>query len=207
MQRTAFQVGVDFTIRERNGGGNYPPVGCQASLDAASASPGETVNVQALCFQDEVQFSFGPQNLALGRVNADSNGVASLSFVVPDVPVGDDLFKATGKGRDGVAAAMSATLAVTKPNERAVVAPVSVAPATPPGNSAEASGGVESSVPVEVLGAVEVATPRPASRGGLLAFTGTDVASLVRTALVIAAVGGILLLATRRKRHLHRMAR
>ena len=28
-----FQVGVDFTIRERAGGPNYPPVGCQARLE------------------------------------------------------------------------------------------------------------------------------------------------------------------------------
>ena len=46
----------------------------------------------------------------------------------------------------------------------------------------------------------------PASRGGILALTGTDVGSLVRTALVIVAVGVALLLSTRRGRRLVRVA-
>ncbi|CAB4777586.1 unannotated protein [freshwater metagenome] len=169
------QVGVDFTIRERLGG-NYPPVGCQASLSSASASPGESVDVQALCFKGEVQFFFGPSDLDLGRVQANNNGLASLSFVVPNVPIGDYVIKVSGTGQDGVAMVMSVTLAVVAPTptDRTIVPPVSVA---------------------------------PASRGGILAFTGTDVGSLIRTALVIVAVGVALLLSTRSGWRLLRVAR
>ena len=146
--------------------GNYPPVGCQASLSSASASPGESVDVQALCFKGEVQFFFGPADLDLGRVQANNNGLASLTFVVPNVPVSDYVIKVSGTGQDGVAMVLSVTLAVVAP-------PSSVA---------------------------------PASRGGILALTGTDVGSLVRTALVIVAVGVALLLSTRRGRRLVRVA-
>ena len=146
--------------------GNYPPVGCQASLSSASASPGESVDVQALCFKGEVQFFFGPSDLDLGRVQANNNGLASLTFVVPNVPVSDYVIKVSGTSQDGVAMVMSVTLAVVAP-------PSSVA---------------------------------PASRGGILALTGTDVGSLVRTALVIVAVGVALLLSTRRGRRLIRVA-
>ena len=148
------------------GFGDYPPVGCQASLSSASASPGESVDVQALCFKGEVQFFFGPSDLDLGRVQANNNGLASLSFVVPNVPIGDYVIKVSGTGQDGVAMVMSVTLAVVAPR-------TSVA---------------------------------PASRGGILAFTGTDVGSLIRTALVIVAVGVALLLSTRRGRRLVRVA-
>ena len=146
--------------------GNYPPVGCQASLSSASASPGESVDVQALCFKGEVQFFFGPADLDLGRVQANNNGLASLTFVVPNVPVSDYVIKVSGTSQDGVAMVLSVTLAVVAP-------PSSVA---------------------------------PASRGGILALTGTDVGSLVRTALVIVAVGVALLLSTRRGRRLVRVA-
>ena len=155
--------------------GNYPPVGCQASLSSASASPGESVDVQALCFKGEVQFFFGPSDLDLGRVQANNNGLASLTFVVPNVPVSDYVIKVSGTSQDGVAMVMSVTLAVVAPapTDRTIVPPVSVA---------------------------------PASRGGILALTGTDVGSLVRTALVIVAVGVALLLSTRRGRRLIRVA-
>ena len=146
--------------------GNYPPVGCQASLSSASASPGESVDVQALCFKGEVQFFFGPADLDLGRVQANNNGLASLTFVVPNVPVGDYVIKVSGTGQDGVAMVMSVTLAVVAP----------------------------------------LASVAPASRGGILALTGTDAGSLVRTALVIVAVGVALLLSARRGRRLVRVA-
>ena len=91
------------------------------------------------------------------------------------------------------------------PNNRTGVPPVAVTPATP-GDTAT-PGGAQGAVPVEVLGTVEVPESRPASRGGILAFTGTDVESLVRTALVVVALGGALLLTTRRGRRVHRVAR
>lgn len=210
------QVNVGFVVRGRDDDdpGEYPPRGCGIGVDRGRGRPGERARVRGRCFRGEVRFTFGEREL--GRVQADKDGNADLEFTLPDLADGDYLLAAFGTDANGSPVVLSTSVAI----ERDIVIPPSTttAPTTTvaPTTSVDPTKGVDSpvitapkaTVPTQVLGATEeapaasaaVATPAPArGRGGVLAFTGSDTASVVRLALVVLAVGGLLLAGTRRR--------
>lgn len=202
------QVNVGFVVRDRDDDdpGEYPPRGCGIGVDRGRGRPGERVRVRGRCFRGEVRFTFGPRDI--GRVQADKDGNADLEFTIPELDDGSYVVAAFGSDENGSPAVLSTSVAV----ERAVVITPTTSTTT---TSVDPAKGVDSpvitapkaTVPTQVLGATEtpaaspaVATPAPSSgRGGVLAFTGSDTASVVRLALVVLAVGGLLLAGTRRR--------
>lgn len=201
------QVNVGFVVRGRDDDdpGEYPPRGCSVGIDRGRAEPGERARVRGRCFRGEVRFVLG--NRELGRVQADKDGNAELEFTVPELDDGDYVLSAFGTDENGSPMVLATSLAM----QRTAVVPPSTSTTTsvPPskGEDAPVVTAPKSTVPTQVLGATEnapaspaVATPAPAkARGGVLAFSGSDTASLVQLGLLALAVGSLLAFGTRRR--------
>ncbi|MET0435586.1 MAG: Ig-like domain repeat protein [Cellulomonas sp.] len=151
-----------------------------AALDTpkAATAPGQQMELVAEGFQpgETVAFYLHSDPVFLGTAVADANGVARLMATVPgDVPTGAHTVYATG-GTTGRWATLAVQLAVPVPTEvTPVSAPVAAAPAA----------------------------VTPAATGtGELAVTGSEGGALGLAAAFLVAVGGALVLVTRRVRSL-----
>jgi hypothetical protein len=224
------EVRVGFTILPKLGGGDppdYPPRGCRVDMDRAIVEVGTRNRAIAHCFHGRVRFSFHhsrdnlvaqPFGLAsidteLGTVDTDASGMATLEFTVPVVPNGVYEVTATGVDDTGAAAAATSVLSVTttkSATDPAVITTTTASPlvtATLPAEgpvdrrvtaAAATTPVTDNAVPVKVLGSVET---KPSSGAqGFLARTGSDAAGLLRLAVVVIAIGGVLVLATSRRR-------
>jgi len=151
-----------------------------AALDTpkAATAPGQQMELVAEGFQpgETVAFYLHSDPVFLGTAVADANGVARLMATVPgDVPTGAHTVYATG-GTTGRWATLAVQLAVPAPTEvTPVSAPVAAAPAA--------------------------VTPA-ATGAGELAVTGSEGGALGLAAAFLVAVGGALVLVTRRVRAL-----
>lgn len=151
-----------------------------AALDTpkAATAPGQQMELVAEGFQpgETVAFYLHSDPVFLGTAVADANGIARLMATVPgDVPTGAHTVYATG-GTTGRWATLAVQLAVPVPAE---VTPVS-AP----------------------LAAAPVAVTPAATGAGELAVTGSEGGALGLAAAFLVAVGGALVLVTRRVRAL-----
>ena len=149
-----------------------------AALDTpkAATAPGQQMELVAEGFQpgETVAFYLHSDPVFLGTAVADANGIARLMATVPgDVPTGAHTVYATG-GTTG----RWATLAV----QLAVPAPTAVTPVSAP-----------------VAAAPAAVTPA-ATGAGELAVTGSEGGALGLAAAFLVAVGGALVLVTRRVR-------
>jgi hypothetical protein len=142
----------------------------------AATAPGQQMELVAEGFQpgETVAFYLHSDPVFLGTAVADANGVARLMATVPgDVPTGAHTVYATG-GTTGRWATLGVQLAVPAP---AAVTPVSAPVAAAP------------------------AAVTPAATGaGELAVTGSEGGALGLAAAFLVAVGGALVLVTRRVR-------
>lgn len=208
----AGEVNVTFVIRARNAGdpGEYPPRNCSIGIDRSEARPNERARVRGRCFRGPVRFTMNGREL--GTANANNNGEAELEFTVPDFPDGDYLVAAAGVDENGEPVVLSTALAVNR-NGTVPTATSTTTTAAPAAPAATTAGtpvvdvvvttppAAQVEVPTQVLGAVEEATVSntAAKRSGVLAFTGSDTGSIVRLALIVLAVGSVLVLGTRRR--------
>lgn len=189
-------VNVTFAIRTSGGDTpQYPPASCSVGVNRSEALVGERAIVVASCFQGVVRFTI--DDVLLGTATARTDGTAELSFTVPNLPKGQYLLAAAGTTSSGAPSVLSTALAVRE----------ATAVVSPPAAKVD--------VPTQVLGAVQTATPVAAAiepvatanatvastgtTNRALVRTGSDAGTLVRLALVVMAVGGVLVVGTRRR--------
>lgn len=186
---------------------DYPKVGNFSALDRGTASPSELLTATAGYFVGDVDFVLVEANLTLGRAVARVDGVASIRFVAPIAP-GDYTVRASGVDRFGLTSTSTTTFRVLT---------ATVAPAAPPATRvipaptgadvvvATNAATPNAVVPVQVAGITETrndavaAVASTSNTRAQLVRTGSDAADLVRYALVAIAVGGALLIGTRRR--------
>jgi hypothetical protein len=212
-------VNVTFVIRARGGGNppEYPPRNCDLGINRGEMEPNDQAVVITKCFRGVVIFTVNGQEV--GRDTANPGGVAQIRFRVPNLPDGDYQVAASGTGEDGQPLVLSISLRI----QRLVAgtpggttdntpAPGAIIPATPivpnTGTGADVvvnTPAVQAEVPTQVLGAVETAVAANATvatagtRNQALVRTGSDAGSLVRIALIVLAVGSVLVVGTRRR--------
>lgn len=76
--------------------------------------PGQSVTASARTFMpgSPVTFTLFSQPITLGTVDANSEGVATITFTMPDVPAGEHTLRASGTGDDGAPLTVDTTLTV-----------------------------------------------------------------------------------------------
>ncbi|HEX4869024.1 MAG TPA: hypothetical protein VFV32_15535, partial [Acidimicrobiales bacterium] len=82
----------------------YPPAGNGATVTITRAEPGQpiTIRVQVFAPGTTVDFTLFSAPVHLGSAVADANGVATLTFTVPEnTAPGTHTIEATGIGADG----------------------------------------------------------------------------------------------------------
>jgi hypothetical protein len=202
-------VNVGFVIRPANGGGGgpqYPPGPGWCHTDKGSVRPHGRVKVSGGYFKGPVHFTLGGESL--GTSSPGDDGTAEYSFTAPE-DSGDYTVSASGVSADGTPLAVSTSFSVTNGttitggNDAAPTttvaagATVTVAPAAPATTASAAFAAptttVDPIVPVQVLGTTETAA------GQVLAKTGGDPFPFLRLSLAAIAVGGVLVLSTRRR--------
>lgn len=124
----------------------YPPAEDTLTLSDSTVTVGQEVTASASTFEpgSSVAFEINPP---LGSATADVNGVATLTFTVPDLAPGDHTVTASGTGTDGAPLTVSATLTIVGESAGAGGAGGGPLPAT----------GNDSSVPLARIGAVLLA--------------------------------------------------
>lgn len=182
-------VEVTFVIRARDADdpSEYPPRNCSIGVDRSGARPNERTRARGRCFRGPVRFTMNGREL--GTVDANNNGEAELEFTVPDLPDGDYLVAAAGTDENEDPVVLSTALTVnrngTLPTTAGATTTAAGTPVIDVVVTAPPAAQVE--VPTQVLGVVEEATV-------------SNTASVVRLALIVLAVGGVLMLGTRHRR-------
>jgi hypothetical protein len=157
----------------------YPPDGGPApAISDSIVTVGEVTTVEFGGYLPEVPvgFTLFSTPVALGTANADANGIVRFTFTVPPVEPGTHRIEASGASADGPLV-QSITFTVT--------------------GSGEAEGEGEDDDVAGTTGA----TGATGDSGDELARTGSNSAVLfTRIAMVCLAVGGVVVLAARRRR-------
>ena len=192
------EVRVPFVVRPT---GNYPPTANAVTTDRNQVETSGRVIATAKYFLGSVEFKLVESGQQLGAAVADGDGVASLSFSAP-ASAGVYTVSATGKGADGAPTSVSTSFRVlANADSPTTTAPASNAPVTtaaaPPSTSdVLPTPGAQVVVPqVQVQGVTQVS-------GSVLARTGANSLSTIRIGLIIASIGGALLVVGRRRNRL-----
>jgi LPXTG-motif cell wall-anchored protein len=94
----------------------YPPAGDTVAASDTTVEPGQPVTISArtFCAGCPVTFMLFSEPINLGTVDADANGVATITFTVPEeLSAGTHTVEASGTGADGQPLTVTTTITVT----------------------------------------------------------------------------------------------
>ena len=154
----------------------YPPAPNQLTVSDTCVPAGAQVSLSASTFTAGSTVTFGVGDQSLGTAVAGDNGVATFTLTVPAGTSGDAQVKASGESAGGP---LTVEAVLTVADDECAPAPAPAAPA-PDDNG---------------------------SGGGSLPRTGSEsTIPLFRIGLALAAVGGLLLALTAKRRRMPRTA-
>lgn len=177
------------------GAQEYPPDQDFITVDDTVVTVGQTITVTSGTYVagSAVSHTFASQPVDLGTATAGGDGVAVLTATVPNTTPGQHTITATGEDDTGGTLSQSVAITVVAAEDDDEKDDEAVAAA--PGEAAPGAVARGEAAP----GAVARGEAAPGAAAGALPRTGDDSLPLLRVGAILLALGGVLVLLTRRR--------